>query len=232
MKQYSIRQVRRTLKKYALRKTRVDIGDALTLDILGVEDPYALLDRLIEQEEGGRPVGRFPYWAEVWPAGVALARWFVDNPVDDPRPRALELGCGLGLVGITLAILGWQIAATDYIEDALVFALSNARRNRTGRKHQVAYLDWRHPVGQPHKCLVASDVVYEKKNHANLNRVLRHLLAPGGWFYLSDPQRPAARHFVALLKGQGYGHQVAERSVRWKSLEHQVNIHIFQKPPF
>ena len=79
------------------------------------------------------------------------------------------------------------------MEDALVFATYNAQKNRLSDRHRVAYLDWSNPVGKACDCLIASDVVYEKKNHVYLNRVLRALLKPGGRFYLSDPQRRSAR---------------------------------------
>lgn len=87
--------------------------------MIEVEDAYSLLDRMIEQEGRLHRVERFPYWAELWPASLALSRWFCQ--VDDlPRvDRALELGCGIGLVGITLAHLGWNVEATDFVEDAL-----------------------------------------------------------------------------------------------------------------
>jgi predicted nicotinamide N-methyase len=148
-----------------------------------------------------------------------------------PPGAVRELGCGLGLVGVALARLGWQVEATDYVEAALMFATHNARANQAGLRHGTAYLDWRHPAGRPLACAVAADVVYEKQNHAHLNRVLDHLLLPGGRFFLADPQRPAARHFVSLLQDQGYAHQVETRPVRWRSLEHRIDIHTFTKPP-
>ncbi|MBI2503548.1 MAG: hypothetical protein HYW07_10005 [Candidatus Latescibacteria bacterium] len=136
----------------------------------------------------------------------------------------------MGLVGVALARLGWKVEATDFVEAALVFATHNARVNKVGEHHGTAYLDWRNPAGTPAACMVASDVVYERQSHPYLCRVLHHLLLPGGRFFLADPQRPAARRFVALLEGQGYGHQVETHPVRWKSLEHRVDIHTFTKP--
>ena len=159
-----------------------------------------------------------------------MARWFCNQGLPAPVGGVRELGCGVGLVGVTLARLGWRVEATDFVEAALIFAAHNARANQVAERHGIAYLDWRHPAGRPGPCLVASDVVYERQNHPHLAGVLRQLLLPDGRFYLADPQRPAARHFVALLEGEGYGHQVETHPVRWKSLEHQVDIHTFSKP--
>lgn len=229
MKRYSSKQILRTLKKYEIKETEFPIAQQVRLSIAEVEDAYALLDNLIEQEERMQRVTRFPYWAEVWPASLALARWFCKKGLAPPNSWTLELGCGLGLVGISLARLGWRIEATDYVEDALIFAAFNAQKNGITGRHRVAYLDWSNPVGQPVACIVGADVVYEKKNHPYINRVLRRLLLPGGQFYLSDPQRKAAQQFCQLLDKEGYGHQVETVAVKWKSLEHTVDIHCFTK---
>lgn len=231
MKDYTSAQLRRILSKYATRESEVALADQVSVRMTEVEDAYALLDRMIEQEarQQRRPE-RFPYWAEIWPSSVGLARWFFEARPTPPLRGARELGCGVGVVGVGLARLGWQVEATDFVEAALAFSRFNALSNRVGHGHRVAYLDWRHPTGQPAECLVAADVVYERQNHPHLAGVLRQLLLPGGRFYLSDPQRPAARFFVERLEEQGYGHQVEVRPVRWKSLDHRVDIHIFTKP--
>ena len=195
-----------------------------------VADAYQILEKMIEQESRDQRVERFPYWAEIWPTSLALARWFCEDRVTGPTDWACELGCGLGVLGIVLAKLGWRVEATDFVEDALVFASHNARINNVSGNHRVGYLDWRNPVGAPRECLVGSDIVYEKKNHPCLQRILRTLLLPGGRFYLGDPQRKSAGEFVSTLVGQGYCHQVETRSQMWNSTEHQVDIHSFRKP--
>lgn len=230
LKSYNNRQLRRTLARFNTKETEVELRPDLVLRVTEVEDAYALLDRMVAQEEQhGRRPERFPYWAELWPSSVGLARWFCEQVQRDWPGEARELGCGLGLVGVALASLGWRVEATDFVETALVFATHNARANQVGPRHGVAYLDWRYPAGRPGGLLVAADIVYERQNHAYLEGVLRQLLVPGGRLVLADPQRPAARHFIAQLKDQGYGHQVETRSVRWKALEHRVDIHTFIK---
>ena len=231
MKRYSARQIRRTLRKHDTKETAVQLGDAAALDILEITDSYALLDRLLEQDEAvpSRRV-RFPYWAEIWPASLALSSWFEDADIETPKERVKELGCGLGVVGISLAQRGFDVEATDFVEDALVFASHNAARNGVNRRHRVSYLDWSHPVGRLSDCLVGSDVTYERKSHQFLYRVIRKLLAPGGRLYLSDPQRPVAKAFFASLEGQGFDHFCETRTTRWKAMEHQIDIHVFVKP--
>ena len=229
MRRFSQKQIQRTISKYATVENEWGLSKAVSLRIAEVADTYEMLDRMVEQEGRMVRVDRFPYWAEVWPASLALARWLFERnpPIGSGWTR--ELGCGLGVAGLALAALGWKVEATDYVEDALVFATYNAQKNRLNDRHRVAYLDWSNPVGKACECLIASDVVYEKKNHVYLNRVLRALLKPGGRFYLSDPQRRSAERFVEMLLKQSYIHRVETVTQRLGSISYQVNIHEFIK---
>ena len=230
MKRYGDRQIRRTLSKYDTRQERRSLASGCELQMTAVGDVDALVDRMIEREGRFQGVDRFPYWAELWPTALAMAHWFCRAEEPIPKGWTCELGCGLGLVGIALAKLGWRVEATDFVEDALIFAAHNARLNGVQHNHRVAYLDWRNPVGEPRECLVGSDIVYEKKNHRYLERILRKLLLPGGRFYLGDPQRKDADDFVSRLVAQGYSQRRETRVETWNSVEYQVAIHVFTKP--
>ena len=228
MKRYTTKQIRNTLRKYSIKTTELNVAEDVKLILSEVEDAYGLLDRMIEQEGRLHRAERYPYWAELWPAALALGRWFCNAGLESGHIK--ELGCGLGLVGITLARLGWRVEATDFVEDALVFTAYNALENRVSNRLSVSYLDWSNPMGPPCECLVASDVVYEKSNHPYLAQVLRTLLQPGGIFYLGDPRRPQAGPFVEMLKQQGYLHRAESLTVGWKSRDCKVDIHILNKP--
>ena len=222
----------RVFSKYDVKNSVYVINENLSLNIFEVADTYELLDGLIENESQKRSVERFPYWAEVWPSSIGLAKWFNENKkkVIQPDGWVRELGCGVGLVGISLAVMGWRVEATDYVEDALVFSSKNARTNRIANKHRVAYLDWRNPVGEICKCMVGSDIIYEKKNHLLITRLLEAQLASGGDLYLSDPKRVASRGFVDLLIKTGYRHSIDSINVKLGSLDHAIDIHHFVKP--
>ena len=85
-------------------------------------------------------------------------------------------------------------------------------------------------MGEPRECLVGSDIIYEKKNHRYLERILRKLLLPGGQFYLGDPQRKDAGAFVSRLVAQGYSQRRETQVETWNSVEYQVTIYVFTKP--
>ena len=90
---------------------------------------------------------RLPYWAELWPSSVALAH-YTAQCLDMSGQRVLELGCGLGLVGVVAALQGARVLCTDYEPDALAFARHNARCNAS-RGIRFRLVDWRQPALSP-----------------------------------------------------------------------------------
>ena len=66
-----------------------------------------------------------PYWAELWPSGVALAAHVV--ALDLTGRRVLELGAGLGLPSLAAAVRGGEVLATDWAEDAIELLHWNAK---------------------------------------------------------------------------------------------------------
>src|ERR687891_1653246 len=92
------------------------------LRIVRPRDAEALLDEeAFEHEEF------LPYWAELWPSALALARAIAGRSLRGAR--TLELGCGLGLPSIAAALAGGRVLATDWSPDAVAMTAENAARN-------------------------------------------------------------------------------------------------------
>jgi predicted nicotinamide N-methyase len=109
------------MQELDLVEEEVVVGD-LRLAILRPRNSEALLDeQAFEREEF------LPYWAEVWPSGVALARFVAGRSL--AGLRVLELGCGLALPSITAARGGARVLASDWAPDAIALVPENARRN-------------------------------------------------------------------------------------------------------
>jgi predicted nicotinamide N-methyase len=148
---------------------------------------------------------RIPYWAEVWPAAVALGRKLV--AADLRGRRAIELGAGVGLCGLSAARAGAQVLVTDYEPAALACAEVNAALNQI--TIATAQLDWRESgwrePGWPadFDLVLAADVLYEARNVAPLAARIPELLAPGGTALLTDPGRPYLPEFVQALGAMG-----------------------------
>ena len=178
------------------------VVDRWTLRILRPRDSEALLDEeAFEREEF------LPYWAEVWPSGVALARFVAQQP--PTGTRVLELGCGLALPSIAAALAGAEVLATDWAPDAIALVPEKARRN--GVAVETALVSWARPeplvARAPFDLVLAADVLYERRDVPLLLDLLPSL---GGEVLLADPGRPAADDFLELAATDWHIEAVAE----------------------
>ena len=150
---------------------------------------------------------RLPYWADIWPASTILASHLVslsDSSRTRTGKRALELGCGVGLVTAAAMIAGYDVNATDYYTDALAFTRANAWRN-LGKSPQARMIDWRAfpPDEKGYDLILASDVLYEREYAELLPGIFKEALAPGGMVLLADPGRIGAPEFRDECKSVG-----------------------------
>ncbi|MEX0702619.1 MAG: methyltransferase [Planctomycetales bacterium] len=147
-----------------------------------------------------------PYWAYLWPAAPPLAE--VVLRTEWPAGlRALELGAGIGLVGLAAAAAGLQVTFSDYRPEPVELAVFNADKH--GFRAEGMVLDWRDPRPERFPLVLASDVLYETRNHQPLLRVLEAMLEPEGVCWIGDAGRVAAEPFPAAARAAGF--QVALR---------------------
>jgi predicted nicotinamide N-methyase len=137
-----------------------------------------------------------PYWAEVWPASLGLARLLLRGP-SLAGARVLDLGCGLGLAGTAAGLRGGEVTFADREPEALAFANFNAAHNGVAGAATML-LDWNHDAPLPHYDLVLlADVTYSERNHAPLLRLLGRCLAEAGRAVAVDPFRAGGDTFAA-----------------------------------
>jgi predicted nicotinamide N-methyase len=151
-------------------------------------------DVLISEEDYARDE-RLPYWADLWPSAVVLAKHLERQK---GRGRTLlDLGCGLGLASATAARAGYDVTPSDYYEDALRYAELNVLRH-AGRRPVGWHLDWRHlPEEMPrYDTVIASDVLYEREYAILVAELFHRALAPDGEGWLADPGRLAMGSFL------------------------------------
>ena len=134
-----------------------------------------------------------PYWAELWPSGVALAKTIARRALKGAR--VLELGCGLGLPSIAAARAGGRVLAVDWAPEAIDLLATNAARN--GARLETAVVSWAAPAPllarAPFDLVLAADVLYEQRNVTALAGLLPRL---GGEVLLADPGRPLLEGFL------------------------------------
>ncbi len=161
-------------------------------------------DTLIDEEDFARDE-RLPYWAELWPSAVALARLVAKE--DLAGRRVVELGCGVGLPSIVALSCGAEVLATDYYAEALDFAHYNAWLN-LGREMQTHLLDWHEPetrgLEECFDVVLAADVLYESRNVLSLATLIPILLAPEGEVLLADPRRKDTLAFLQRMRSGGF----------------------------
>ena len=158
------------------------------LAVLRPRNSEALLDEhAFEQDEF------MPYWAELWPSGVALARAIAGRALKGAT--VLELGCGLGLPSLAAARAGGRVLAVDWSPAAIDLLRRNAERNEVSL--EAAVVSWTDPAPvlarAPFRLVLAADVLYEQRNVPVLAALLPRL---GREILLADPGRPLLRGFL------------------------------------
>ena len=159
------------------------------LSLLRPQSADALIDEAAFDEDEF-----LPYWAELWPSGVALAR--VVEGLELAGVRVLELGAGLGLPSLAAALGGAEVLATDWADDAVELLRANATRN--GIALRVERVRWDDPApllrDAPWPLVLGADLLYERRNADQLLDLLPRL---GGDVLLAEPGRPFAKSFLA-----------------------------------
>jgi predicted nicotinamide N-methyase len=175
---------------------RVPVG-AVELELERPAAPEELLDehRFADDEF-------LPYWAELWPSGLALAGEVASGALDGLD--VLELGCGLGLPSLVAAAQGAQVVATDWAPEALALLDRNAKRNHLSL--ETLRMDWRRPMilgARRFDLVLAADVLYEARNVEPLLDILPGVLRPGAESLLADPGRVHAQRFLDGVRRRG-----------------------------
>lgn len=151
-------------------------------------DSEALID-----EEAFAAEEFMPYWAELWPSGVALARRLAGRALHGAS--IVELGCGLGVPSLAAARAGGRVLATDWSQAALDRLARNAAANDV--RIDTARVDWAEPgallARAPFDLALAADVLYERRNVALM---LSLLPALANEIWLADPGRSFTEAFL------------------------------------
>ncbi len=185
------------------------------------------------------PEENLPYWAALWPSGVALADEILAEPELIQSGRVLELGTGLGVTAMAALSVGADLIISDYANESLQLAAYNITENGFNEP-AVMQMNWRDPsdkfrklVGNGFPVVIAADVLYELRDVEPLLELANWIVAPGGLLWLAEPRRYSAGRFVELAEEQGWTDELVEREGPWPEMEDTgvtVRVHRMRRP--
>jgi predicted nicotinamide N-methyase len=201
--------------------------EQIELQFASVSNMEALFDALIAKGSSDSDFKdeRIPYWADLWPSAIGLSRYLVQHQLIKKDQEVLELGCGLGLVGLVAGKMSARVHFTDYIQDALGMARYNWELNKLDTEASFDILDWRNPKGnfQP-DWILAADVAYEKRILQPLIDTLQFFKKSGTRIILTEPGRQIGKDFLDMLTASGFEVRQEQTKVTLKGIETLVGI--------
>ena len=150
------------------------------------------IDSYIDWEN---PVAGFPLWAKIWEPSLILAQYMANIPASKVN-HILEIGSGIGLVGVVAASFGQDITMSEYDLNALDFITANAHINHCPDV-KICRLDWHRPeIDGRFDTIIGSEVMFKEQDFRPLLNLFRKYLRPRGRIILASGVR---RGTVALL---------------------------------
>lgn len=194
-------------------------------------------DRLLDEAEAD-PEQHLPYWAEIWPSGLALADVALARAADLAGRPVLEIGCGLGITAAAALAAGARLLVTDYSPLSLLLCRYNTLRN-IGQEPRALEINWRAPAPellaraaaiQGFPVILAADLLYEERDIVPLLGLVDQLLAPDGALWLAEPGRDTARRFLIQARAAGWTDEARYFTGPWADNAVRVGVHFLHKP--
>ncbi len=154
-----------------------------------------IIERFIDPDD---PLHEFPLWAKIWESSIVLAGKLANRPVE-PNKEYLEIGSGIGMVGIVAASFGHNITMTEYAPHARTFARANAVLNQCVNTRTMR-LDWNNPdLNGQYDYIVGSEIVYKESDINPLKGLFKKYLKPDGEIILAGEMRSTNMEFFKQM---------------------------------
>ena len=187
------------------------------------------------------PDKQMPYWARIWPSGVALGDVALERRDELAGRRVLELGCGLGTTATALVEAGAILTVSDYAPLPLAFCRYNALIN-TGRAPRSLRFNWRLPdanallraeAGGGYPLILGADLLYEGRDVEPLLAIVERILAPDGMLWLAEPGRKTAQRFLYTAAELGWQGVTRQMNGPWPDgTTDTVSLHFLRRPTY
>jgi 2-polyprenyl-3-methyl-5-hydroxy-6-metoxy-1,4-benzoquinol methylase len=138
--------------------------------------------------------------------------------------RFLEIGGGMGIVGIIASAFGHRVTMTEYNPDALNYARANAETNPpyTDSNLEITQLDWNRPrLEGLFDYIVGSEVIYKEKDFESILKLFKRYLKPEGEIILAEGVRKTSMEFFRQM-GEFFEIKAQKKVLRSKERETRV----------
>jgi predicted nicotinamide N-methyase len=127
------------------------------------------MDRAFSPEETQRILQDPPYWSFCWASGLALARFFAENPHWVAGKRVLDFGAGSGVAGIAAMKAGaLEVVACDLDPVAIESCRANAALNDVELGYSTDFF----AEDDRFDLILVADVLYDRANLPLLDQFL------------------------------------------------------------
>lgn len=189
-------------------------GSKVSVTVTRPTDTDLLLDQIAAD-----PEQNLPYWAEVWPSGIALGAAILQHPARVTGRRVLELGCGVGITAAIAVAAGARLTVTDYAAESLLLTRITCLAHCGREPDRAARINWRDAslvaLDAPYDVVLGADLLYERRDIEPLLVAVPRLVAPGGALWLAEPGRAPARDFIAALARLGWNDDASAWDGPW-----------------
>ncbi len=152
-------------------------------------------------ERGDGVSERFPYWLEVWPSSIILAKFILKYPYLFKDKVVLDIGCGLGALSLALSHVRAKVISQDIEFDSLRYCKKNFLQNQLPLSLCIQG-DWRQISYKKETLdiIVGADIIYERNSHPFLAKFISVTLKKGGACYISSPYRQGSFDFFSKIQ--------------------------------
>lgn len=154
----------------------------------------------------------------LWEASVVLSRYSLNHNSIFQKKNIIELGCGCGLLGISILkeIPVEKYTFSDYNQSVLNNLKDNLKLNGISlndKKTEIKQLDWNDyekMTPNEYDIIIGTELIYLGGAILQLAKVISRILKPGGKCFISMPkERKMTKTFLEYIENEG---------LKWTSL--------------
>lgn len=147
----------------------------------------------------------------------------IQTPIERAK-TCLEIGAGIGVVGLFAAAFGYDVTITDINEEALLFAKISALKN--GLNVEIKKVDFtKDNLNRQYDIILASEVLYNRAGYFPLIEFFKRHIKDDGVIYMTQNPKIKAKGFKEKLEEDFL---ITSKAIRLSSQEDQYTIYFHE----